>query len=127
MEPQQDMLFGFPLGTWTFPAGKYQLYKDMSWTLITLLELRTILRKMERKKTTGFDEMPITVIQDNVDILAEQLSMFYNKCYIQGVFSEQLKIAKIVPIYTKGEHIRPITNYRPMCLLPVLAKMREIV
>lgn len=98
--------------------------KDMSWTPITPFEIQKILRTMERKKSSGYDEMPITVIQDNVDILAESLSKFYNECYNQGVFPEQLKIAKIIPIYKKGKRTDPM-NYRPISLLPVLAKIFE--
>mgnify|MGYP005987260063 CR=1 FL=1 len=36
----------------------------------------------------------------------------------EGLFSEQLKIAKVVPIYKKGELEDP-SSYRPISILPV--------
>lgn len=66
------------------------------------------------------------IIQDNVDILTDPLSVFYNGCYNQGVFPEQMKIAKIIPKYKKGM-ITDLKNYLlellPVCLLSVLAKI----
>lgn len=98
--------------------------EDMTWTPITPFEVRSIVRKMERKKSNGYDEVPIVIIQDNLDILADPLSVLYNQCYNFGVFPEQLKIAKIVPILKKGSKNDP-KNYRPISLLPVLAKILE--
>ena len=41
-----------------------------------------------------------------------------------GVFPEQLKIAKITPVYKKGEKSE-FTNYRPISILPVISKLLE--
>lgn len=98
--------------------------EDMCWEPITPLEVRTIVRKMEKKKSAGYDEMPIVIIQDNIDLLAYPLSLFYDGCCEQSVFPAQLKIAKIIPIYKKGIRTDP-RNYRPISLLPVLAKIFE--
>ena len=42
----------------------------------------------------------------------------------QGVFSKELKIAKVIPIYKSGD-CKTINNYRPVSVLPVFSKVFE--
>ena len=43
-----------------------------------------------------------------------------------GIFSDNLKIAKVVPLYKKGDD-RLFTNYRPISLLPSVSKIFQRV
>ena len=42
----------------------------------------------------------------------------------EGIFPENLKIAKVFPIYKKDEEFL-LTNYRPMSVLPCFFKLLE--
>ena len=41
-----------------------------------------------------------------------------------GIFPGQLKVSKIVPLY-KTKDQKPLTNYRPIALLPSISKIFE--
>ena len=48
----------------------------------------------------------------------------FNNCLTSGIYSNCLKIAKIVPIFKEGDIDDP-SDYRPIWLLPVLGKTCE--
>ena len=47
-----------------------------------------------------------------------------NLSIINGVVPNELKVAKVVPIYTSGDR-RLINNYRPVSVLPCFSKILE--
>ena len=50
--------------------------------------------------------------------------MLLNNCMRSGIFPDELKIARVIPLYKSGDK-RDIINYRPISLLPVLSKIFE--
>jgi ribosomal protein S16 len=102
------------------------LQGELKWTIVTPFEICKIIKGMAAKNSVGHDEIPIVIIKKNIDLLQEPLAHLYNKCYNQGIFPDQFKIAKIIPIYKKGPKNNP-KNYRPISLLPTLSKIFEKV
>ena len=45
-----------------------------------------------------------------------------NQMTLRGEFSEQLKIAEVIPLYKKGDKTI-LSNYKPISLLPSLSKI----
>lgn len=91
---------------------------------VTPIEVEKVVSNMVNKKSCGYDEVPIGIIKENIDILAEPLSLFFNECFEENIFPEQLKIAKILPIFKKGSKTDP-KKYWPISLLPTLSKIFE--
>ena len=58
----------------------------------------------------------------SASIIAPVLEHLFNKCLINGVFPDSLKIGKIVPIHKKGPK-NECCNYRPITLLSPLSKI----
>jgi len=79
-------------------------------------ELKTEIRNMNPRKSSGDDNISVKLIQDSCDNLIDPLLIIYNKSLTEGVVPDQMKIAKVIPVYKKDE--RYLTkNYRPISLL----------
>ena len=50
--------------------------------------------------------------------------LIFNKAITTGQYPDALKIAKVIPLYKKGENT-VISNYRPISLLSLLNKIFE--
>jgi len=52
------------------------------------------------------------------------LKQLVDACFECGVFSDALKISKVIPTYKTGEKTN-VNNYRRISLLPTLSKVFE--
>ena len=52
------------------------------------------------------------------------LRSLFNSCLRLGVFPNELKIAKVIPLFKSG-NINDMSNYRPISILPILSKILE--
>ena len=66
--------------------------------------------------------MSVNIIKTCSDELARPLSMIFNKSMVEGIVPDDLKIAKIIPVY-KSEDKKIISNYRPISILPAFSKI----
>ena len=57
-------------------------------------------------------------------VLAPHISQLVNLSFHQGIFSDNLKVVKVIPIHKGGRFSDP-NNYRPISVLPVLSKIYE--
>ncbi|CAH2084629.1 unnamed protein product [Euphydryas editha] len=79
----------------------------------------TYLKKLDRSKGAGSDDLsPIFLIMC-ADELAVPLSLIFNLSLSTGIFPEKWKLAKFVPIH-KSDAKDIVSNYRPIAILPVL-------
>ena len=58
------------------------------------------------------------------DNILEVLSFIFNLSYVHGQYIECFKVAKVVPIFKKGD-TKNVTNYRPISLLLCFSKILE--
>ena len=74
----------------------------------------------------GYDNLSVDIIKNCSTQLARPLSIIFNKSIENGTVPDELKVAKIIPIY-KSEDKKLISNYRPISVLPVFSKILEKV
>ena len=58
--------------------------------------------------------------------ICEPLQHIFNYCIDNGVFPDDLKYVKVIPIYKKGDRL-DLNNYRPISIVPTVSKVFEIV
>lgn len=99
-------------------------YQHMSSVSFTVSDVRSALLHLDVSKGAGSDQIPPSVIKFCCPILEQPLTYLYNKSVSSGIFPEIFKKSLIIPIFKKGS-LNDISNYRPIAILPVLAKVLE--
>ena len=74
----------------------------------------------------GYDEMPSSIMKQCVEYYIKPLTFLINMSITLGTVPNELKIAKVIPLY-KGEDIQLIENYRPISILPYFSNIFEKV
>ena len=94
----------------------------------TSVENSEVLRIINTLKngSPGYDDITTEIIKKTIHLLIHPLSYLINLSLIQGFFPEELKLAKVIPIFKSGE-AKLIQNYRPVSLLPFFSKIFEKV
>ena len=79
---------------------------------------------MKNKQSAGHDDISNFILKGVISSIADPLEYIFNKSILSGVFPEQMKIAKVIPLFKKGDKLDP-SNYRPISLLSTLSKILE--
>ena len=87
-------------------------------------EVKGVLRILKPNKSPGYDKISFNVVNETSDIFFTPLKYIFNLLLQQGIFTENLKIAKVSPIYKKDEEFL-LANYRPISVLPCFSKLLE--
>ena len=87
-------------------------------------EILTSLTKLKPKSSTGFDDISCKIIKESSNYIIEPLAHVINLSFKEGIFPDNMKIAKVVPIFKNGDPLN-IENYRPVSLLPAFSKIIE--
>lgn len=87
-------------------------------------EIMNIIRKFKLKKSSGWDEVPISILKHTSHIIAGPMSYICNSSFKEGVFPSKLKLSVIKPLYKKGCK-NNMSNYRPLALLSTFSKIFE--
>lgn len=88
------------------------------------LELLTLINKLKDRKSPGVDNIGPKLIKKSAAVIAEPLVYLYNLSFSSGSVPDKLKIAKVIPVFKKGDPSSP-GNYRPISLLSIFDKLLE--
>lgn len=83
-----------------------------------------VLKRLDSHKGAGSDGLPSIFVARCASVLTRPLTLIYNKSLSTGVFPSQWKSAIVVPLFKKGARDQ-VKNYRPISILPVIAKVFE--
>lgn len=84
----------------------------------------SLLSKLCKSKATGLDKISAKLLQLCPDLIAESLCIIFNSSINTGIFPDEWKCSKVIPLFKQGER-SDLTNYRPISVIPVVAKVFE--
>ena len=87
-------------------------------------EVAAALSRLDPTKATGFDKVSARVLKTTAPAVSSSLCHLFNTCLRTSQFPSEWKAAKIIPI-PKSAQARSADEYRPISILPVVAKVLE--
>lgn len=103
-------------------SGSSQIFEKFD--MVSEEDIALIVKSLNNSRSKSFDSIPVRVIKENVSTLAPILGHLINSIFETGVFPNDLKRSVVIPIFKNGSKTC-ITNYRPISILPTLAKIVE--
>ena len=88
--------------------------------------MNDIIQSLKSKTSFGHDGMTTTSLKQLAPVLLQSLTLIINQSLITGIFPDDLKIAKVIPLHKKNETTK-MDNYRPVSILPAISKVFEKV
>ena len=90
----------------------------------TELEIIAEINKLNCKKSPGYDDISVNVLQAAKQLVFKPFMLIFNKAITTGHYPDSLKIAKVVPLFKKGDNTL-VNNYQPASLISLLNKVFE--
>ena len=93
---------------------------------ITQENMTTYIRKINPNKASDIYKIKPAVIKDLADDLPKILTPLFNKSIDENEYPDSLKYTKLIELYKTGDRTLP-SNYRPISLLPIIAKLLDTI
>ena len=105
---------------------QFKMRKFLSFCFSEVSEnnVLSILCKLNSSKATGLDLLSPRFIKDGAKFIVSPLTHILNLSLSTGEIPENLKSAKVMPIYKKNSKLEA-GNYRPISILNTLSKLFE--
>ena len=91
---------------------------------LSMNELKDAFFSLKINKSPGYDDISFNVLRKCFSSLCEPLKYLFNLPTEKGSFPDDLKIAKVTPIY-KAHDKSDLSNYWPIYVLPCFSKILE--
>ena len=91
---------------------------------VTEEEVVSLAKNLKDKITTGYDDIPESLVKQCIQLIKGPLTHIYNVLLRSMVFPDEWKVAQMKPLYKKGDRYN-IQNNRPISIILVFAKLLE--
>lgn len=100
-------------------------HPSFSFPLVGPREVTQVLQSLSPHKSSGCPLITNRILRESAAVIADSLVYIYNLSLTSGVFPRDWKHATVCPVYkNRGEQSDP-ANYRPISLLPAVAKVLD--
>jgi hypothetical protein len=89
-------------------------------------DVSDLLSILDTNKAYGPDDISPRALKEAAPSITQSITRLFNLSFAAGIFPTSWKLANVVPIYKKAEDYFT-SNYRPISLLSILAKIFERV
>ena len=87
-------------------------------------EFEETFKSLKRNKAPGHDGLDVNIITSVYELIKKPLLKIFNESINLGIFPENMKIAKVTPIFKSGKK-ELLTNYRPISVLSYFSTILE--
>ena len=84
----------------------------------------TVTVKSLKNSSAGWDFIPASIAKQSIKHYIKPLTYLINSSFESGTFPQELKLAKVIPIFKNGDK-QDISNYRPISILSFFSKVFE--
>ena len=86
-------------------------------------EVKSIIKNL-KINSPGWDSISAVVLKSTHDNVIRPLTYILNLSMTKGVFPNEMKLAKVIPLFKSGD-MMSFSNYRPVSVLPLFSKIFE--
>ena len=94
----------------TFDDFPFPVQKNMEHKNLTFEEFEKVFKSVKHNKDAGHDDIDSNIMIKVYEEISYPLFIIFHSSFNEGIFSEQLKVAKVSPISKVG-NIEVIGNY----------------
>jgi len=91
---------------------------------VTIAELERVIASLNKNASAGYDKILMLMIKQCMGYIIKPLVHIFNVSFQSGIFPDQMKRARIKPLFKK-EDKQNMQNYRPISVLSVFSKILE--
>ena len=102
---------------------KTDVTEDMIMEGVFINEVVDVIKNL-KDGSCGWDEISSCVVKSTYTSFIVPITHILNISIINGVFPDELKIARVIPLFKSGDAML-FSNYRPVSVLPVFSKILE--
>ena len=84
------------------------------------------MNEINRNKANDIYKIKPTVIKDLTPFLSPILALLFNRSIDENEYPDSLKLTKVIELYKTNNKTLP-QNYRPISLLPIIAKLLDTI
>ncbi|QQP56153.1 Uncharacterized protein FKW44_000725, partial [Caligus rogercresseyi] len=91
-------------------------------------KIAKVIKGMRATEALGVDGIPVSVLKKGIEVLAGPIAHLVNRSLASGTVPTALKMSNVLPVFKgKGKSAADPASYRPVCILPALSKVLEII
>ena len=103
---------------------KHHVTSCFHFECVTPATVNKYISELAAKNSCGPDNISSILLKRLATHVVSPLTVMINQSLCTGIFPEKLKVAKVIPLYKKGDN-HLFHNYRPISLLSTVSKIFE--